>query len=75
MRVSYTNYKYQGILDNFEQKKNILSFSGKMNASKFATFEINSNIYNIVTQNRYPNIGGFIRYQQRPTIFNAGTTI
>ena len=62
MRVSYTNYKYQGILDNFEQKKNILSFSGKMNASKFATFEINSNIYNIVTQNRYPNIGGLVSY-------------
>ena len=62
MRVSYTNYKYQGILDNFEQKKNILSFSGKMNASKFATFEINSNTYNIVTQNRYPNIGGLVSY-------------
>ena len=62
MRVSYTNYKYQGILDNFEQKKNILSFSGKMNASKFATFEINSNLYNIVTQNRYPNIGGLVSY-------------
>ena len=62
MRVSYTNYKYQGILDNFEQKKNILSFSGKMNASKFATFEINSNIYNIVTQNRYPNIRGLVSY-------------
>ena len=62
MRVSYTNYKYQGILDNFEQKKNILSFSGKMNVSKFATFEINSNIYNIVTQNRYPNIGGLVSY-------------
>ena len=33
-----------------------------MNASKFATFEINSNIYNIVTQNRYPNIGGLVSY-------------
>lgn len=62
MRVSYTNYKYQGILDNFTQKKNILSFSGKVNASDFASFEINTNLYDITTKNRYPNIGSLVSF-------------
>jgi TonB-linked SusC/RagA family outer membrane protein len=62
MRLSYTNYKYQGVLDNFTQKKNSLSFSGKMNASKFASFEINSNLYSVTTANRYPNIGGLVAF-------------
>ncbi len=62
MRVSYTNYKYQGILDNFTQNRNTLSFSGKMNASDFASFEINSNLYDVKTQNRYPNIGSLVAW-------------
>lgn len=62
MRVSYTNYNYQGILDNFTQKKNVLSFSGKMNASDFASFEITSNLFDVKTQNRYPNIGSLVSH-------------
>lgn len=62
MRLSYTNYNYQGIIDNFNQRKNNLSFSGKMNVSKLASFEINSNLYSIRTQNRYPNIGSVVAF-------------
>jgi len=62
MRLSYTNYNYMGLLDNFSQKKNSLSFSGKMNASKFATFEINSNLYSVSTTNRYPNIKSLVSF-------------
>ncbi len=36
--VSYTNYKYQGILDNFEQKKNIPQFLLKNERIKVCYF-------------------------------------
>ena len=62
MRVAYTHYDYEGILDNYYQKKDVLSFSGKMKASDFATFEINSNLYNINTHNRYPNIQDLVAW-------------
>jgi iron complex outermembrane receptor protein len=62
MRVAYTHYDFQGVLDNFYQKKNVLSFTGKMAASDFATFELNSNLFNIRTNNRYPNIGSMVAW-------------
>ncbi len=62
MRLSYTNYDYKGILDRFYQKKNVLSFSGTMNVSDFASFEVNSNLYSIKTHNRYPNIQSMVAW-------------
>ena len=56
MRVAYTNYNYNGIMENFWQKRNTLSFSGQMQVSEFASFEINSNLFSVNTHNRLPNI-------------------
>lgn len=75
MRLSYTNFRYEGIMENFSQDKNVLSFSGRMKASKFAEFEFNSNLYSIKTQNRLPNIGSIVSFgvnrdQPFPTIQN-----
>lgn len=53
LRASYTNYKYNDIISpNAWQKRNTFSFNGNIKASKFASFELVSNIYNIVSQNR-----------------------
>ncbi|MCW3467610.1 SusC/RagA family TonB-linked outer membrane protein [Chitinophaga nivalis] len=53
LRASYTNYNYHDIAgDNAWQKRNTFSFSGNIKASKLATFEVISNIYNVTTQNR-----------------------
>jgi TonB-linked SusC/RagA family outer membrane protein len=62
MRLSFTNYQYQGIMENFRQAKNTLSFSGRMKASKFAEFEFNSNLYSVKTDNRMPNIGSIVAW-------------
>lgn len=62
MRASYTNYKYDGILDNFWQKKNTVSFSGRMNVSKFANFEVNTNLFNVSTHNRLPNMNQLMSF-------------
>ena len=60
MRLSYTNKDYNGILQNFYQKNNDISFNGRYKASDFATFEIVTNLYNVDTQNRLPNIGRLV---------------
>ncbi|HEY9342303.1 MAG TPA: SusC/RagA family TonB-linked outer membrane protein [Hanamia sp.] len=53
LRASYTNYKYNDIVSpNSWQQRNTFSFNGNIKASKFASFELISNIYNIVSQNR-----------------------
>lgn len=62
MRLAYTNYDYQGVLDRFYQDKNVVSFTGSMNVSDFASFEVNSNLYSIKTQNRYPNIQDMVAW-------------
>ena len=56
MRLSYTNYKYDGITPNQYQIKNSLSFNGQMEVSKFAKFEFVENLYNTTSQNRMSNI-------------------
>jgi iron complex outermembrane receptor protein len=56
MRISYTNYQFDGIMQNHWQKKHTFSFSGQMNVSQFAKMEVTSNLYKIQTHNRYPNI-------------------
>jgi iron complex outermembrane receptor protein len=56
MRLAYTNKDYKGFLDNFYQKSNTLSFNGRINASDLASFEVVGNLFNVKTNNRYPNI-------------------
>ncbi|SDC83426.1 SusC/RagA family TonB-linked outer membrane protein [Niabella drilacis] len=62
MRLSYTRKDYKGQMNNFFQKDNTISFHGQMNVSEFANFEVNTNLYNISTQNRYPNIARLVSY-------------
>lgn len=62
MRLSFTNYDYQDILDNMWQRKKSVSFSGAINASSLAKFEVNANLYSIATNNRRPNIGGIVAW-------------
>ncbi|MEC5142723.1 SusC/RagA family TonB-linked outer membrane protein [Chitinophaga sp. 212800010-3] len=53
IRASYTNYNYTDITtNNAWQRRNTFSFNGNIRASKLASFELVSNIYNITTQNR-----------------------
>jgi iron complex outermembrane receptor protein len=56
MRLSFSNYDYDGITPNQSQIRNTLSFNGQMEVSKFARFEITQNLYNIKSQNRLSNI-------------------
>ncbi|MDR0560930.1 MAG: SusC/RagA family TonB-linked outer membrane protein [Prevotellaceae bacterium] len=60
MRISYTNYKFDGIVNNHWQKKHTFSYAGQMNVSPFAKMELNANLYRIETQNRYPNISSLM---------------
>lgn len=63
MRASYTNYYYQDITNKDSyQKRNTLSFNGKINASKLASFQFVTNIYNVTTQNRRGGNGGMIAW-------------
>jgi iron complex outermembrane receptor protein len=56
MRLAYTNYRFDGVMQNHWQKKHTFSFSGQMNVSEFVKMEITSNLYKVETHNRYPNI-------------------
>ncbi|MDR1171510.1 MAG: SusC/RagA family TonB-linked outer membrane protein [Bacteroidales bacterium] len=62
MRLSFTNYKYDGITPNQEQVKNTLSFNGQTQVSKFAKFEISQNIYQVKSQNRMSNLQHLIAF-------------
>jgi len=63
MRASYTNYKYLDIISpNSWQQRNTFSFNGNIKASKLASFELVSNIYNIVSQNRREQNGASIAW-------------
>jgi len=62
MRVAYTNKNYNGFFPNFNQKDNTISFNGQIKASEFADFEVVANLYDVKTQNRYPNIGRLTSY-------------
>ncbi|MFV0590728.1 MAG: SusC/RagA family TonB-linked outer membrane protein [Draconibacterium sp.] len=62
MRVSYTRFDYDGLWDREYQKKDVLSFSGQTFVSDFANFEVNSNLYNIKTHNRRPNIQSIVAW-------------
>ena len=56
MRLSLTNYEYDGITPNQQLIRNTLSFNGQMEVSKFARFEFIQNITNAKSQNRMSNI-------------------
>jgi iron complex outermembrane receptor protein len=63
LRASYTNYKYNDIISpNSFQQRNTFSFNGNIRASKLASFELVSNIYNIISQNRREQNGGNIAW-------------
>ncbi len=62
MRVAYTNYNYNGVMDNFWQKKNTLSISGQMKVSDFASFEVVSNWFFVDTHNRLPNLQDIVAW-------------
>ncbi len=63
LRASYTNYKYNDIISpNSWQQRNTFSFNGNIRASKLATFELITNIYNIVSQNRRESNAGSIAW-------------
>lgn len=62
MRLSYTNYKYSGMLENQTQAKNSISFSGRMKVSDLVSFEIVSNLYSVKTRNRLGNIQDIVAW-------------
>jgi len=63
LRASYTNYKYTDIISpNSYQQRNTFSFNGNIRASKLASFELVSNIYNIISQNRREGNGGSVAW-------------
>ena len=62
MRVSYTNYKYNGIMDNNWQKRNTLSISGLMKVSEFASFEIATSLMHTETHNRFGNLSDLMAW-------------
>ena len=62
MRLSLTNYDYNGTMPNQGQTKNSLSFNGQLKASSFARFEFVQNFYNTKSQNRRPNLQRLISY-------------
>lgn len=62
MRLSYTNFGYDDILENSWQKQNTFSFNGSMKASKFASFDVTANLYNVKSNNRRPSIDGLVAW-------------
>lgn len=63
LRASYTNYLYNDITSpNAWQKRNTFSFNGSIKASKFASFDLITNVYNIVSQNRREGNSGSIAW-------------
>ncbi|MHC1731436.1 MAG: SusC/RagA family TonB-linked outer membrane protein [Bacteroidales bacterium] len=62
MRLAFTTRDYNGMQENFYQKTNSVSFSGQINASELATFEVYTNIHKVKTQNRYQNLGRLVSY-------------
>ncbi|MDR1763276.1 MAG: SusC/RagA family TonB-linked outer membrane protein [Dysgonamonadaceae bacterium] len=62
MRLSFTNYQYDGITPNQEQTKNTLSFNGQIEVSKLAKFEFTQNLYYTNSQNRMSNIQHLIAW-------------
>jgi len=62
MRLSFSNYDYNGITPNQGQVRNTLSFNGQAEVSKFAKFEFTQNLYSIKNQNRFSNVQQLIAW-------------
>jgi len=62
MRLAFTTRDYQGMQENFFQKTRSVSFSGQINASELAHFEVYTNIHKVTTQNRYQNMFRLVSY-------------
>jgi len=62
MRLSLSNYDYNGIIPNQSQLKNTLSFNGQYEVSKFARFEFIQNFYKTKSQGRMPNIQHMVAF-------------
>ena len=62
MRLAFTGRDYRGLQENFYQKTKSVSFSGQINASQLAKFEVNVNVHDVKTQNRYQNLGRLVSY-------------
>ncbi|MEO6976991.1 MAG: SusC/RagA family TonB-linked outer membrane protein, partial [Mucilaginibacter sp.] len=78
----YTNYKYNDITSpNAWQNRNTFSFNGNIKASNFANFDLVTNVYNIVSQNRRESNAGNIAwgfpvdydYNQMYDLYRDGT--
>ncbi len=52
MRFSFTNYEYQGMVPDFFQKRNTISFAGRLKVSEKVSIEYSTNYFDIKTQNR-----------------------
>ncbi len=62
MRLAFTTRDYKGMMENFYQKTKSVSFSGQINASELARFEVYTNIHKVQTQNRYQNMFRLVSY-------------
>ena len=62
MRLSLSNFDYNGTMPNQGQIKNTMSFNGQMTVSPFARFEFVQNLFNTKSTNRRPNLQRFISY-------------
>ncbi|MDR2041739.1 MAG: SusC/RagA family TonB-linked outer membrane protein [Tannerella sp.] len=69
-RLGYTYYDYQGIQDNFSQKKNSISFASTLKPSKRVSVDVNSNIYFINTVNRMGQTNNMVQGFQRDVPYN-----
>ena len=55
-RLAYTNYDYNGIMENQNHRKNTLSFNGTLRPSDVVSFEFTENLYVTKTKNRRQNM-------------------
>ncbi|MDR3268038.1 MAG: SusC/RagA family TonB-linked outer membrane protein [Tannerella sp.] len=64
-RLGYTHYDYQGIQENFNQKKNTISFASTLTPSDWVSVDVNSNVYFINTTNRMEQTNNMVQGFQR----------
>ena len=62
MRLSLTQFDYNGTMPNQGQTRNTVSFNGQMKVSPLARFEFIQSFYNTKSANRRPNLQRFISY-------------
>jgi TonB-linked SusC/RagA family outer membrane protein len=59
VRLSFTNMKYKGVMDNLGQDKNTISFSGTFKLSNKFSVETVTNLYTVKSKNRPTNTLSF----------------